>query len=60
MLVLHFSRLRLKDTFMLLGFSSNGPLRGNFCGALCFNSLVAKPLSDLYDNSSSNFQKSID
>ncbi len=28
----------------------------NFCGRLYFDSLVAKPLSDLYYDSSSNFQ----
>jgi len=28
----------------------------NFCGRLYFNILVAKPLSDLYSDSSSNFQ----
>ncbi len=44
---------------MQLGFSSNVTLDTvtltnfvkdfNFCGRLCFDSLVAKPLSDLYD-----------
>ncbi len=45
---------------MQLGFSSNVPLRDNFCGGLYFNSLVAKPLSDLHDDSSFNFQQSND
>ena len=51
---------------MQLGFSSNVTSdkvtltnfvkNFNFCGGLYFDSLVAKPLSDLYSNSSSNFQ----
>ncbi len=51
--------------FVQLGFSSNvisdmvdltNFLKNfNFCGRLCFDSLVAKPLSELYDDSSSNF-----
>ncbi len=51
---------------MQLGFSSNVILdrvtltnfikNFNFCGGLYFDSLVAKPLSDLYYDSSSNFQ----
>jgi hypothetical protein len=32
----------------------------DFCGGLYFDSLVAKPLSDLYYDSSSNFQESYD
>ncbi len=52
--------------FMQLGFSSNATSdtvaltnfvkNFNFCGRLYFNSLAAKPLSDLYYDSSSNFQ----
>jgi hypothetical protein len=55
---------------MQLGFSSNVTLdtvtltnfikNFNFCGRLYFNSLVAKPLSDLYCDSSSNFQRMTD
>jgi len=51
---------------MQLGFSSNLTLdtviltnvikNFNVCGRLYFNSLVAKPLGNLYCNSSSNFQ----
>ncbi len=51
---------------MQLGFSSNITLdtvtltnfvkNFNFCGGLYFDSQVAKPLSDLNYNSSSNFQ----
>ncbi len=51
---------------MQLGFSSNNTSdmvaltnfvkNFNFCGRLYFNSLVAKPLSDLYYDSSSKFQ----
>jgi hypothetical protein len=53
-------------TFVQLGFSSNITSdkvtltnfvkNFNFCGRLYFDSLVAKPLSDLYTDSSSNFQ----
>jgi hypothetical protein len=32
----------------------------NFCAKLYFDSLVAKPLSDLYYDSSSDFQQSND
>ncbi len=32
----------------------------NFCGKLYFDSIVAKTLSDLYSDSSSNFQQSND
>ncbi len=39
---------------MQLGFSSNGVTSGR----LYFDSLVAKPLSDMYYDSSSNFQQS--
>ncbi len=45
--------------FVQLGFSSNIPLRVT-SGGLYFDSLVAKPLSNLYDNSISNFQQSND
>ena len=55
---------------MQLGFSSNVASdmvaltnfvkNFNFCGGLYFDSLLAKPLSDLYNNSSSNFQQSND
>ncbi len=43
--------------FVQLGFSLNVPLRVT-SGVLYFDSLVAKPLSDLYYDSSSNFQQS--
>jgi len=52
--------------FMQLGFSSNVTSETvtstnfvknfNFCGRLYFDSLVAKPLSNLYCDISSNFQ----
>jgi hypothetical protein len=42
---------------MQLGFSSNIPLRVTFV-RVYFDSLVAKSLSDLYYDSSSNFQQS--
>ncbi len=32
----------------------------NFYGGLCFDSLMAKPLTDLYNNISSNFWQSND
>jgi hypothetical protein len=58
------------NIFVQLGFSSNvtsGTValtnfikNFNFCGGLYFNSLVAKPLSNLYYDSSSNFQQSND
>ncbi len=45
---------------MLLAFSSNATsdtvTLTNFCVGLCSNSLVGKLLSDLYYDSSSNFQ----
>jgi len=44
---------------MQLGFSSNVSLWVT-SGRLCFDSLVAKPLGDLYSDSSSNFQQSND
>ena len=44
---------------MQFGFSSNIPLRV-ISGRLYFDSLVAKPLSALYYDSSSNFQQSND
>ncbi len=44
---------------MQFGFSSNVPLWVTSDG-LYFDSLVAKPLSNLYDDSSSNFQQSND
>ncbi len=60
----------IHDYFMQLGFSSNitsDPVtltnfikNFNFCGRLYFNNLVAKPSSDLYDDSSSNFWQSYD
>ncbi len=40
------------DPVALTNFTKNF----NFCGRLYFNSLVAKPLSNLCDDSSSNFQ----
>ena len=43
--------------FVQLGFSSNVPLQVTTDG-LYFDSLVAKHLSDLYYDSSSNFQQS--
>ncbi len=56
----------MKYSFMQLGFSSdvnsdtvaltNLVKNFNFCGGLYFNRLVAKPLSDLYSDSSSHFQ----
>ncbi len=45
------------NIFVQLGFSSKVPL-GVTPGGLYFESLVAKPLSDLYYDSSSNFQQS--
>ncbi len=56
-----YSTLHLKllshlfHIFVQLGFSSKDPLQDNFRGILYSNSLVAKPLSDLYYDSSSNF-----
>ncbi len=43
--------------FMQLGFSSIVPLQVT-SGRLYYDSLVTKPLSNLYDNSSYNFQQS--
>jgi hypothetical protein len=45
------------NIFVKLGFSSNVPLQVN-SGRLHFDSLVAKPLSNLYNDSCSNFQQS--
>jgi hypothetical protein len=60
----HFKTV-LINIFVQFGFSSNITSNMvaltdfvknfNFCGRLYFDSLVAKPLSDLYDDSSSNF-----
>ncbi len=53
---LGFSSNVTSDTVALTNFFKNF----NFCGRLCFDSLVAKPLSNLYDDSSSNFWQSND
>jgi hypothetical protein len=55
----------MESIFVQLGFSSNITLdtvtltnfikNFNFCGGLYFDSLVAKPLSNLYNDRSSNF-----
>jgi hypothetical protein len=47
-----FSSNVTSDTVILTKFVKNL----NFCGRLYSDSLVAKPLSDLYCNNSSNFQ----
>ncbi len=49
---LGFSSIVTLDTVALTNFVKNF----NFCGGLHYDSLVAKPLSDLYYDSSSNFQ----
>ncbi len=49
---LGFSSNVTSDTVTLTNFVKTF----NFCGRLYFDSLVAKPLSDLYYDSSSNFQ----
>ncbi len=49
---LDFSSNATSDTVALINFVKNF----NFCGRLYFDSLVAKPLSNLYYDSSSNFQ----
>ncbi len=53
---LGFSSNVTSDTVTLTNFIKDF----NICVRLYFNSLVAKPLSDLYDNSRSNFQQSSD
>ncbi len=49
---LGFSSNITSDTVTLIKFVKNF----NLCGGLYFDSLVAKPLSHLYYDSSSNFQ----
>ncbi len=51
-----FSSNVTSDMVTLTNFVKNF----NFCGGLHANSLVAKPLSDLYYDSRSNFQQSND
>ena len=53
---LGFSSNIASDKVALTNFIKNF----NFCGGTYFDSLVAKPLSDLYGDSSSNFQQSND
>jgi len=49
---LGFSSNITSDMVILTNFIKNF----NFCGRVFFDILVAKPLSDLYSDSSSNFQ----
>ncbi len=53
---LGFSSNVTSDMVALTNFIKNF----NFCGRLYFDSLVAKPLSDLYFDSNSNFWQSND